>query len=88
MRNISKYHFPDEGVLLNSIMDIMDMAVGVRGGAVKIFHFKEVMNEVLEVMISRGNDHLEVMTSKWKDYRNSCKDLKFLICALYVSKLS
>ena len=25
---------------------------------------------------------------KWKDYRNPCEDMKFLICALYVSKLS
>ena len=28
------------------------------------------------------------MTPKWKDYRNPCKNLKFLICTLYVSKLS
>ena len=28
------------------------------------------------------------MTPKWKDYRNPCKDLKFLICALHVSKPS
>ena len=27
------------------------------------------------------------ITPKWKDYRNLCKDLKFLICALYVSKV-
>ena len=26
------------------------------------------------------------MTPKWKDYRHPCKNLKFLICALYVSK--
>ena len=56
MRNISKYHFSGEGVLLNSIMDIhcstaeggVDqnwMAVDVRGGEVKIFHFAELINE-------------------------------------------
>ena len=28
------------------------------------------------------------MTPKWKDYRNPCMDFKFLVCALYVSKLS
>ena len=27
------------------------------------------------------------MTPNWKDCRNLCKDLKFLICAFYVSKL-
>ena len=27
------------------------------------------------------------ITPKWKDYRNLCKDLKFLICTLYVSKV-
>ena len=26
------------------------------------------------------------MTLKWKDCRNPCKDVKFLIYALYVSK--
>ena len=57
MRNISKYHFSGEGVLLNSIMDIHystaeggaeqnRMVVDVMGGAVKVFHFAEVtMNE-------------------------------------------
>ena len=28
------------------------------------------------------------MTPKWKNYRNLCKNLKLLIYALYVSKLS
>ena len=28
------------------------------------------------------------MTPKWKDYRNPCKDLKYLIGTLYVLKLS
>ena len=48
--------FSDEVVLLNSIMDIQcstadggadqnQMAVDVRGGAVKFFHFAEVINE-------------------------------------------
>ena len=56
MRNISKHHFLDEGVLLNSIIDIHCstaeggagqnwMVVDVRGRAVKIFHFAEVVNE-------------------------------------------
>ena len=56
MRNISKYHFSGEGVLLNSIMDIHystaeggaeqnRMVVDVMGGAVKVFHFAEVTNE-------------------------------------------
>ena len=56
IRNISKYHFLGEGVLLNSIMDIYcstaegeadqnRMAVDVRGGAVRSFHFAEVINE-------------------------------------------
>ena len=56
MRNISKYHFSGEGVLLNSIMDIHystaeggaeqnRMVVDVMGGAVKVFHFAEVINE-------------------------------------------
>ena len=58
MRNILKYHFPGEGVLLKSIMDIhiskaeegadrnrmaVDVRVGV--GAVKIFQFAKVINE-------------------------------------------
>ena len=46
VRNISKYHFLGEGVLLNSIMDIHcstaenqhRMAVDVRRDAVKFFH--------------------------------------------------
>ena len=57
MRNISKYHFLGEGVLLNSILDIHYstaeggadqnwMAVDVKGGAVKNFHFAEVINEL------------------------------------------
>ena len=65
MRNIWKYNFQGEGVLLNSIMDIHGsnakggadqswMAVDVRRGVVKIFHFG-VRNS---------------MTLKWKDYRN------------------
>ena len=56
MRNISKYHFSGEGVLLNSIMvihcskaeggaDQNRMAVDERGRAVKNFHFAEVINE-------------------------------------------
>ena len=56
MRNIPKYHFLSEGVLLNSIMDIHfskaergadqnRMGVNVRGGAVTIFYFAEVINE-------------------------------------------
>ena len=55
MRNILKYYFSDEGLLLNSIMDIHCstaeggtdqnwMAVDLRGGAVKTFHFVEVIN--------------------------------------------
>ena len=59
MRNISKYHFFwGEGVLLNSIMNIhcstaewgadqKRMAIDVRGGAVKLFHFSEIINEWL-----------------------------------------
>ena len=53
---LSKYHFSGEGVLLNSVMDIHcstaeggadqnRMAVDVRGGAVKSFHFAEVISE-------------------------------------------
>ena len=56
IRNISKYHFSDEEVPLNLIMDIHcstaeggadqnRMAVDVRGGTVKIFHFAEVINK-------------------------------------------
>ena len=64
MRNISKYLrmreyfqiFSDEGVLLNSFVEIhcsaaeegLDqnrMAVNVMGVAVKVFHFVEVTNE-------------------------------------------
>ena len=56
MRNLSKYNFSGEVVLLNSIMDIHcsaaeggadqnRVAVDVRRGAVKIFHFAEVINE-------------------------------------------
>ena len=49
-----KYHFTGEGVLLNSIMDIHyntaeadqnHLAVDVRGEAVKMFQFAEVINE-------------------------------------------
>ena len=56
MRIISKCHFLGEEVLLNSVMDIHRstaegeadqnwMAADVKGGAVKIFHFPEVINE-------------------------------------------
>ena len=56
MRNISKHHFSGGGVLLNSIMDLHcsateggadqnQMTVDVRGGAVKVFHFAEVINK-------------------------------------------
>ena len=56
MRNVSKYHFLGEGVLLNPIMGIHCstagrgacrgwMVVDVRGGAIKIFHFPGVINE-------------------------------------------
>ena len=56
MRNISKYHFSGDGVLLNSIIDIHCstaeggadqnwMVVDKRGGAVQIFHFIGVINE-------------------------------------------
>ena len=56
MRNISKHHFSGGGVLLNSILDIHcstaeggadknRMAVDVRGGVVKIFHYAEIINE-------------------------------------------
>ena len=55
MRNISKYHFSGEGVLLNSVMDIHcitegepdqnRMAADVKGRAVKIFYFSEVIKE-------------------------------------------
>ena len=81
---ISKHHFSGGGFILNSIMDIHcstaeggadknRTAVDVRGGVVRILHFAEVINE---------------LPPKWKDYRNPCKNLKFLMCALYVSKLS
>ena len=54
MRNISKYHFSGEGVLL--IMDIHYstaeggaeqnlIVLDVMGGAVKVFQFAEVINE-------------------------------------------
>ena len=54
--DISKHCFSGGGVLLNSIMDIHcctaeggadqnRMVVDVRGGAVKNFHFAEVINE-------------------------------------------
>ena len=57
LRNISKYHFSGEVVLLNSVTDIhfstaegvVDqnrMAVDVRGWAVKIFHLSEVRKEL------------------------------------------
>ena len=83
MRNISKYHFSGKGVLLNSVMDIQCstaeeranqnlMAVDVKGGTVKTFS------------LYRGH---KLMTPKCNDYRNPCKELRFLICALYVSKL-
>ena len=53
---LSKYHFSGVGVLLNSVMDIHcstaeggadqnQMAVDVRGEAVKSFHFAEVISE-------------------------------------------
>ena len=56
MKNISKHHFSGGIVLLNSIMDTHfstaergagqnRMLVDVREGAVKIFHFAEVINE-------------------------------------------
>ena len=55
MRNISK-HFSGGGVLLSSVMEIKcgtavggayqyRMAVEMRGGAVKTFHFAEVISE-------------------------------------------
>ena len=84
IRNISKHHFLDEEVLLNSIMDIHCstekeeadenwMAVDVKGGPFKIVHFADVINK---------------WPPKRKDYRNLCKDLKFfylrVVCmALY-----
>ena len=57
LRNISKYHFSGEVVLLNSVTDIhfstaegvVDqnrVAVDVRGWAVKIFHLSEVRKEL------------------------------------------
>ena len=57
MRNISKYHFSGKKVLLNLIMDIHcrtaeggadqnRMAVDVKGGAIKNFHFEDVLNEL------------------------------------------
>ena len=56
MRNILKHYFSGGGVLLSSIMDIKygtavegayqyRMAVEMRGGAVKTFHFAEVISE-------------------------------------------
>ena len=56
MRNISKYHFSGDGVLLNSIIDIHCstaeggadqncMVIDKRGGAAQIFHFTGVINE-------------------------------------------
>ena len=56
MRNISKHHFPGGGLLLSSIMDIHcstaeggadqnRMAIDVRGRAIEIFVFAEVINE-------------------------------------------
>ena len=56
MRNILKYCFSDEGVLLDSIIDINCgtaegradqnwITVDVSGGTVKIFQFAKVMNE-------------------------------------------
>ena len=56
MRNISKYHFSGDGVLLNSIIDIHCttaeggtdqnwIVIDKRGGAVQIFHFTGVINE-------------------------------------------
>ena len=81
IRNISKYHFSSEGVLLNSIMDINWRGRGTpksdgcrcegRGGQV----------------FSHCGSH-KWMPLKWKDYRNPCKNLKLLICGLYASKPS
>ena len=56
MRNISKHHFSGGIILLNSIMGTHfstaerragqnRMVVDVREGAVKIFHFADVINE-------------------------------------------
>ena len=56
MRNISKYHFSGEEVLLISIIDIHCsapeggtdqnwLAVDARGRVVKTFHFAKVINE-------------------------------------------
>ena len=56
MRNISKLHFSGGGVLLNSISDVNcgtaergadqnRLALDVRGGAVKRFHFAQIINE-------------------------------------------
>ena len=56
MRNISKYYFSGEGVVLNSVMNIHcstaeggadqnRKAVDVRVEKVEIFHFAEVINE-------------------------------------------
>ena len=79
-----KISFSVEGVLLNSIMDIHGsaaegradpnwMTVDVRGGAVKIFHSVEVIDEwPLDGRI------IETCVRIWS----------FWICALYVSKLS
>ena len=57
MRNISKYNFSGEGVLLRSFMDIdcstvegeadqNRMNVDVGRGEIKVFHFAEVINEL------------------------------------------
>ena len=70
--------FSSKGVFLNSIMAIHCSTLkgqtksDVKGGVVKIFCFVGY----------------KWMTPKWEDYRNPCKDLKFLICVLYISKLS
>ena len=56
MRNISKYNFSGEGVILRSFMDIdcstvegeadqNRMTVDVKRREIKIFHFAEVINE-------------------------------------------
>ena len=56
MTNISKHHWSGRGMLQNSIMDIHRstaegwadqnwIAINVKGGALKIFHFAEVINE-------------------------------------------
>ena len=70
-------------VFLRSMMEIRSIAA--EGEADQNRMCVDVTGWVIKFLPCRRH---KWMTPKWKNYRNLCKNLKLLIYALYVSKLS